>query len=311
MGTMMLLSKEEMFQKGLELFCYEDNGYINHASAEMTKTYSAVFGSDAATLANVWADLQTTNIAEARIENASEKDLKYFLACHHWLKSYATWMAMAVKFKKSGLGTRETISKRVWAMVRCIRALKVTKIKWPERFDRDDTETHIYSVDGKHCRCHEQMHPEFSKDSSWYSHKSGGPGVAYEVALDIWNCSIVHVSQGIRKASKHDKTIYTEDGGLRSKTREGKKGIADKSYKAKKKEAPLPINIASSHNTERVRKFESRVKPRQESFFGRMANFGVISGDWRHEIELHCLAFEAVCVILQYQFENGHPLFDV
>jgi hypothetical protein len=41
------------------------------------------------------------------------------------------------------------------------------------------------------------------------------------------------------------------------------------------------------------------------------ASDGVLSGKFRHGHKKHKSVFKAVCVITQYQSENGHPLFDV
>lgn len=308
--TMMILTPPQMFKKGLEFFSYEDNGYVDYKSEKMMAEFNSVLGSDAETLSDLWSALQTTNIPQARIRG-TEEHLKYFLATHHWLKTYPTWNHMAVNFKKIDLGCRDTISKKVFAMVRRFSYLMSTKITWPEEFNRDDTVTLIYTVDGKHCRVYEQPHPEMTKDRKWYSHKFKGPGVTYEVALHIWKSKIIHISKGIRKASVHDKTMYTEPGGLRSKTREGKMGIADGAYKAGEAEEPLPIFRPNSHNRPLARKFSARARARQESHYGRIDNFKCMKETWRHGVDLHCVTFEAINVILQYQYDNGHPLFDV
>jgi len=306
---MLIKTAHEMFQGGMQLFDFEDNGFMDYTKPHVQELYSSVLGSDAVTLANLWSDLQTTAIPEARIENATEKDLSYFLLAHNWLKEYPSFTSMAMKFSR--LGVRSTISDWTWSMVLRIAALKPLKIVWPDEFDQPDSIVYQYSVDGVHFQKNEETHPTMSKDPSWYSHKGNGPGVAYEVAMNIWKSEIVHISDGYRKASVHDKTIYEEPGGLRDKTQPGKKGIGDRGYRAKKGTPRLPVCTPNSHNTEQVRKFQGRARARQETFFARCKNFGCLKNKWRAEVDKHSIAFEAVCVILAYQFENGHPLFEV
>jgi hypothetical protein len=48
-----------------------------------------------------------------------------------------------------------------------------------------------------------------------------------------------------------------------------------------------------------------------ETFNGRLKNFSVLAEKFSHGHEKHKCIFEAVCVITQYEIENGHPLFDV
>ena len=309
---MLIKTPFEMFEQGLKLLRFDNNGCINYASDSMQEQFSSVFGSDAVTLAEIWADLQLTNIPEARIENATEKHLNYFLLTHHWLKVYPTFTSMALTFQAFGI--RHTISDWVWSMVYRIAALKPTKISWPDEFDQQNAIIYCYTVDGTHFRCYEQTHAKLSKDPSWYSHKGNGAGVAYEVAIHIWESRVVHISEGHRKASKHDKTIYLEAGGLRDKTQPGKKGIGDRGYRTERGTPRLPVCTPNSHNTEAVRKFQARARARQETFFGRCNHFGILKNTWRGErgsVEKHSIVFEAVCVILAYQSENGHPLFDV
>ena len=56
---------------------------------------------------------------------------------------------------------------------------------------------------------------------------------------------------------------------------------------------------------------QSRARARHETFNGRIKNFGCLDDRFRHGMEKHKICFEAVCVIVQYQLENGSPLFDI
>jgi hypothetical protein len=61
-----------------------------------------------------------------------------------------------------------------------------------------------------------------------------------------------------------------------------------------------------------VEKLKSRARSRHESFNGRIKNFNVLYETYRHDIKIkHKLAFEAVVVTVQYQMDNGSPIFDV
>jgi O6-methylguanine-DNA--protein-cysteine methyltransferase len=87
----------------------------------------------------------------------------------------------------------------------------------------------------------------------------------------------------------------------------GKKVIADKGYRGEKD----IISTPSSQDPPELRKFKSRARARHESFNARIKNFRCLDMRFRHGIEKHKIVFEAVCVICQYQLENGSPLFDV
>ena len=61
----------------------------------------------------------------------------------------------------------------------------------------------------------------------------------------------------------------------------------------------------------KVRQFKKRVTARQETLFKRFKDFGILRQRFRHGFEQHKVVLDAVAVIVQYDMENGHPLFDV
>jgi len=85
------------------------------------------------------------------------------------------------------------------------------------------------------------------------------------------------------------------------------KVIGDNGYRGERGVVSTP----NAHDPEELRKFKSRARARHESFNGRIKNFRCLDVRFRHGIAKHKMVFEAVCVIVQYQLENGSPLFDV
>ena len=60
-----------------------------------------------------------------------------------------------------------------------------------------------------------------------------------------------------------------------------------------------------------VKSFKRRARARHETFNGRLKNFKILAERFRHGVPKHKAVFEAICVIVQYDMENGHPMFDV
>ena len=87
----------------------------------------------------------------------------------------------------------------------------------------------------------------------------------------------------------------------------GKKGIADQGYQGEKEMLCTP----NSYDSAELRTFKGRARARHETFNSRIKNFACLEQRFRHGMEKHKICFEAVCVIVQYQMENGAPLFDV
>jgi DDE superfamily endonuclease len=106
-------------------------------------------------------------------------------------------------------------------------------------------------------------------------------------------------------AGTPDIAIF-RNGGLKDMIPGGKKAIADKGYRGEPK-----ISIPNPEYPKFVTKFHTRARCRQESFNFRIKTFDVLKVQFRHGIDKHKIAFEAVCVIMQYQLESGSPLFTI
>ena len=188
------------------------------------------------------------------------------------------------------------------------------QIVWPTRwtpghadFQNEDIPVFLLTVDGVHCQIHEPMHPTKSKDSSYYSHKFKRSALNYELGVSVYDNALVWLN-GPTKASEHDITLFRSDNGLKTMIPEGKRVIADRGYTSRRETAVL--STPNSSDPAEVRKFKSRARARHESFNAKLKNFKVLAECFRHNIDDHKMVFEAICVICQYQLENGSPLFD-
>jgi DDE superfamily endonuclease len=106
-------------------------------------------------------------------------------------------------------------------------------------------------------------------------------------------------------AAKPDIKIFREDG-LKDKIPMGKRAIADNGYRGE----PAVISTRNPHEPPASRKFKRRARCRQETFNSRLKNFQILVMPFTHGIPKHKMAFEAVCVICQYQLDES-PLFSI
>ena len=66
-----------------------------------------------------------------------------------------------------------------------------------------------------------------------------------------------------------------------------------------------------------MREFFARAKSRQETLHSRLKFFKILDGRFRHrkgseeKMKYHKTCFEAVLILVQYDLENGHPLFEI
>jgi hypothetical protein len=69
------------------------------------------------------------------------------------------------------------------------------------------------------------------------------------------------------------------------------------------------LTLPNPMDDEVLANFKARARCRHETFNGRLKFFRSLSVTFHHDPEKHVHVFEAVCVIEQYQMDNGGELF--
>jgi len=244
----------------------------------------------------VFQDLQTTAIPEARIDKPSAV---HFLIALNWLASHKKEMEMAGFFTLD----ENTLRNHVQKCVNAIAALKGEKIAW----DIDDNpETFLISVDGVHFRVNE---PRKQPSARWCSCKFKSAGLACEVAAAICHNKVVWMN-GPCHGGDGDDEIHKSK--LKAKVPKGKKVIADRGCKPSE-EGEKTLSIRNTLDSDALKEFKRRVQARRESFNARLHAFAILQVAFRARTDRakkHKAVFEACCVPIQHDMENGHPLFD-
>jgi hypothetical protein len=183
------------------------------------------------------------------------------------------------------------------------------QIVLPDRFD--DDVLFPMTVDGVHCKTYEPMHATMPMDTEMSSHKFGKKAAfTYELGVSTYEQKL-YWTHGPRKGGCNDKRMFKTSGLQAHLVAQGKQAIADSGYSGVRGGG---VSTPNQLDTAEVKEFKRRARARHENFNGRIKNFGILSQTFRHKInrvEKHQTAFEAVCVIVQYQLENGSPLFEI
>ena len=92
----------------------------------------------------------------------------------------------------------------------------------------------------------------------------------------------------------------------------GKMIIADKGYRTSSPGEVGMIAVPDPRDPHSLQRYKSRSRSRQESLNARIKQFKICQDTFKYPDELkHKAVVEAVAVIVQYQMENGIPLFSV
>jgi len=310
MVLLRIFTSDQVLALGLQLVGFDEERQARVKKETNIEDFVAHYGVHPFVIATIWEELQTTNVKEARIYPTASwvtngmVTMKNFLHTFHFLKRYQT------ESERKGVTgyCKTTLRRWTWFFVKKLRALEVVKIVWPQDHEWGQT-TFIISVDGVNFRFHEEKHPTLSKNPDLFDHKSNGPGLSYELALDVWKSRLVWAKR--KPITKdNDRKFFARAGGLRSKIPDGKKAIADRGYRGKGGDAKVATPNSFDHPL--LKEFKARARMRQESFNQRIERFGALAaGRFVHSKERHEDIFFAVCVICCYEMELVSPLFDV
>lgn len=133
-------------------------------------------------------------------------------------------------------------------------------------------------------------------DANWWSHKTNGPAVRYEVMVSLdWN--ICWVSGPFQCGSNPDLLIFQSN--LKQRLDANEAVISDAVYN----------DTSCIYDCGIDSKLAQDYRARHESVFGRMKNWNAISHRFHHNLDKHSICFFSVAIIAQVEIDNSSPLF--
>lgn len=286
------------------LFAGFDSGRLQRNNlTRRAAWFKAFYGVEHTTAAPYFADLR---------REYPELIYKDLFMTMNWLCLYDTYPILSVRWGYC----EEYVGKKVMSCAEKMAEVARKKIRF---------ELEHYVEAGRTVDCANFMLQEMRLDPSneWFDWKTHSCGVKYEFCLAIHEPRVVRV-HGPFKASVHDITVFRggdsntpiedrDKNALYFQLREGEKCIADSGYVGE----PDKVIVTKAEHSKKFREFMARAKNRQETFHWRLKSFNILGQRFRHgkntqhKLDLHKMAVEAVAGIVQYDYENGHPPFDV
>jgi len=285
-----MTTEQEILTEGLTLHqLHQKRAKSKRGAKSELDRFRSMFGISPVSVKKLFDDLETSLPSPC---------MKKLLSALMWLKTYLTETQMSFI---SG-SDMKTLRQYNWKYVTAIAELKVLKID--KEFDLANEVAEIpITVDGTHCPI---LEPRKEPSKTWYSHKYNGPGLSYEIAMLIHRPQIAWIN-GPFKAGVSDSAIFMKEGGLKEKLEaSGKLAIADDGYKGQHE----ILITKNPFYSDEVNTYIKRARARQESVNKRIKDFKAVSSVFRHGHEKHGIVFHAVAVLLQYDMENGSPVFD-
>lgn len=307
----MILSANDVLRLGLEVGRMSPEEQQSKGINACVAIFSGVYGSTPELVQSVWQDLLNTTIPTARIPNDERnyKGFKLFMMSLYLLFVYPR-NARVIELHFSPVAEKDTRGEPIWIWIRRLEALLPSKICWINTLDDPNGAVFCISVDGTDCKTWERRnHPTLPYDPATYSQKFRHGGLKYEIGVAIFEDKIVWVSD-VSDAGRNDITIFREDG-LLQRIPPGKMAVADRGYETSIAAEMDKIAYKRDDDPIALKQFKARVMTRHETVNGRIKNFAVTAGTFRHGKDKHQSAFKAVCVLVQYQIDHGAYLFSV
>lgn len=234
-------------------------------------------------------------------DSQSLQGLAGFLRAHHflWAKPKNRWI-FAKLFNLND--EKEVRGKALWIWIYRIASLKTFKI----RLNQED-DGFVYCVDGVDFGCNEVKHPLFNQDKGYCSHKVKC-GFRYLIALWASRPQAGIVVGPFRGAENELGVIKRE---ILPHVPDGAYVVTDGGVKAGEDlDAQKKLVQPNGCHPQKLAKFLSRLRARQEAFNGRIKKFKSMKDRWDNTMEKHGYALNAVVITVQYQLDHGSELFD-
>jgi hypothetical protein len=313
-NCMSILTPTDVMYRGLQ-YCGLEYGQQKAVTLRRkVEQFKAHYGSSPLVVANIWSDLCSTDIEEARFNEVDKrvKGFKKFMMGMFFLWTYPKNMVlMTSRFK---VALRSLQGAELWYWLKKIQALKGLKIGWASGSESNDEIIIGLSVDGVDFRCWEKKHPRYNQDTKMCSVKFKKAAFKYEITLDVHQAKIRNLNGG-HIGGTHDLVMFRdpETGELKEHLLEnpGRMVIADRGYSTGKPDEIGMFALPNCADSKELAHFKSRARCRHETLNGRLKNFKCLQDTFRHGMDNHKTCFEAVCVIVQYQMDNGYPFSNI
>ncbi|KAL7529872.1 hypothetical protein ACHAXR_003199 [Thalassiosira sp. AJA248-18] len=294
----------DILYDGLIFAGFDPNRLKRNNVRRKAEWFKAFYGVEHTTAAPYLADLRKEH---------PDVDFKDCLMTMNWLTGYDVYPVLSARWGYC----EEYIGPKVWDYCDKMATLARKKIFFELAHDIELGRT----VD---CATFMTREMRLTPSSDWFDWKTHSCGLKYEFCLATREPRITTWISGPHKPSKHDITVFRggdvdedkedwDQDALYFQLEEGEKCIGDSGYISE----PSKVVLAKVEHSSNFKKFLDRAKNRQETFHWRLKAFNILGGRFRHGVNteermcLHKMAVEAVAGIIQYDYENGHPPFDI
>jgi DDE superfamily endonuclease len=301
----MLLSPADVLDRGLEIMnvqCGRKN------EKKLHQVFQQHYGSSPLDIADCWFDLCNYDKSVLTPKEKSDRGFKHFLAAQHWL--WARPKNADMFASRFGMSVDYVQGKRLWLWIQRIANLAKKKIVWDKAIASEDTEVFAISADGVDFKMWERQHPKYPIDTKAMSHKFKSCGAKYIIALSVFRPKCVFIG-GPFRGGMGDLDMFRDSGLMDKMKAQGKICIADRGFRSKHVHERQHFSFPEAMDSKPLNNFKARARCRQETYNRRLKHFQCLSSTFTNGFGKHGIALRAVAVMVQYQMDNGSPIYCV
>lgn len=302
---MLYLTPNDVLDRGLALMRVRRG---RKSYAKLLEEFQKHFGSSPLDIAEIWLDLCQHDANLLHKKEKTEKGFKRYLTAMYWL--WARPKNAALMSSRLSVCVDYCQGRQLWKWIERIATLETKKIFWDESLDAEDTEVFAISADGVDFKAWEMQHPDYPVDTKAMSHKFRSCGIKYLIVLSVFRSRCVHI-EGPFKGGVPDLDMFRETGLIERLKQSGKLVSADRGFRSKYVDERNVFTLPDYMDSKELHSFKSRSRLRQETFNRRLKHFESMSSTFKNGFVKHGVALRAVATIVQYQMDNGSPLFCV
>ena len=294
-----MLAPSEVLDCGLEIFRLTKRAKRWNLDRQ-EEEFHKHFGSASVVIAAIWSDLLL--FSDLKRKEKGGKGFKQYMVTMHFL--WARPKNASILASTMSISIDDACGLPLWKWVARIGSLKATKIEAKLAVD----EIYAISADGIDFKIWEKKNRRYNIDTKACSHKFKACGAKYLIGLSLQQPKCVFIA-GPYLGGVSDSDMMVQSGLQDLLLQHQKLVMVDRGFHSKVREHrqthayPDEIDSPDLHN------FKSRARLRQETFNRRLRCFEVLYRTFTHGWDKHKLAYEAVVITVQYQMDNGSPIF--
>ena len=184
------------------------------------------------------------------------------------------------------------------------------KIVWDKSIDSKETEVFAVSTDGVDFKMWERQHHKYPINTKAMSHKFKSCGAKYIIVLSVFQPKCLFI-EGPFRGGKGDLDMFRDSGLMKKMKANGKVCIADRGFRSKYAHESKHFAFPDFMDSKQLSNFKSRARMRQETYNRQLKHFECLSTTFTNGFVKHGIALRAVAVMVQYQMDNGSPIYCV